>query len=366
MPGKNKHFIKIILMLFVIIGMSIYLDFHEKLVSFTQLYESWELDEILFVGTFFTLVYFLWHNLLRTKELKGSEKLLKFNEERYRSLIESTDDSIYLVNKNCSYLHMNKKHMQRLNINGNHFIERTYREFHSPEETNLFKEKVDNIFKTGNAAHYEYRSSRDGRYFLQSFSPVKDSEGIVNAVTVVSKDISERIKMEEELRSLSLTDQLTGLYNRRGFITLADQYLKVLDRQKQGIFLLYADLDKLKWINDELGHSEGDRAIIEAAKILRDNYRKSDIVARMGGDEFVVLPVGNTGDSIDLITSRLRKALDDINSRGEFSFKLSLSVGIAYYDPEHPCSIEELITKADKMMYEQKRKNRNSVVRNNE
>ncbi|MHA2123177.1 MAG: diguanylate cyclase, partial [Promethearchaeota archaeon] len=292
MPGKNKHSIKIALMLSVIIGMSIYLDFHEKIVSFTQSYESWELDEILFVGTFFTLIYFLWHSLLRMKELKKSEKLIKFNEERYRSLIESTDDSIYLVNKECSYLHMNKKHMLRLGINGNHFLEQSYIEFHSPEETKLFKEKVDNIFKTGVSAHFEYRSSRDGRYFLQSLSPVKNSEGIVEAVTVVSKDISERIKMEEELRSLSLTDQLTGLYNRRGFITLADQYLKVLDRQKQGIFLLYADLDRLKWINDELGHNEGDRAIVQTAKILRDNYRKSDVIARMGGDEFVVLPVG--------------------------------------------------------------------------
>jgi diguanylate cyclase (GGDEF)-like protein/PAS domain S-box-containing protein len=347
--------VKIILILSVIISISIYVDFHEKIVYFTQKYEAWELDEILFIGTFFTLACFLWYSRRRSKELEKSEKLIKVNEARYRSLVESTDDSIYLIDRNYRYLFMNKKHLSRMKLSDDQYMGKSYSHYHSPEESKLFKEKADNIFTTGISAQYEYKSLRDGRYFLQTYSPVKDQGDRINAVTVVSKDISERKQMEEDLHSLSLRDELTGLYNRRGFITLSAQYLKIVDRQKQGIFMLYADLDNLKWINDNLGHNEGDKAIIKTAKILKKNYRKSDIIARMGGDEFVVLPVGVTGDSVDIISSRLQKALDDLNSKSKIGYKLSLSIGIAYYNPEHPCSIEDLIAQGDELMYEQKK-----------
>ncbi len=363
-PKKRSlsDIVKIILILPVIVSVSISVDFHEKIVNFTGKYEHWELDEILFIGTFFLLACFLWYSKRRSKELKMSEKLIKVNEARYRSLVESTDNSIYLIDRNYRYLFMNKKHLERMQLSDDQYKGRSYSHFHSPEECRLFKEKADKTFQTGTSAQYELKSLRDGRYFLQTYSPVKDHEGRVQAVTVISKDISERKNMEEELRSLSLKDELTGLYNRRGFITLSAQYLKVVDRQKQGIFMLYADLDNLKWINDTLGHNEGDRAIIEIARILTENYRKSDIIARMGGDEFVVLPVGTTGDSVDIIRSRLQKALDDINSRLKLGYTLSLSIGIAYYNPESPCSIEELIAKGDELMYEQKKRSKKDLA----
>jgi diguanylate cyclase (GGDEF)-like protein len=123
--------------------------------------------------------------------------------------------------------------------------------------------------------------------------------------------------------------------------------------------MLYADIDNLKKINDTFGHKEGDFALIEIADILKKSYRDSDIAARIGGDEFVVIPIGTTGDNIELITSRLQKAIEIHNSKGNRKYKLSVSIGVTYYDPEYPCSIDELLLKVDKLMYEQKSQKQN-------
>lgn len=160
---------------------------------------------------------------------------------------------------------------------------------------------------------------------------------------------------EERYRSLSLIDELTGLYNRRGFLTMVDHYLKIVRRQKKGIFMLYADFDDLKTINDTWGHQEGDLALIETAKILTKTYRESDIITRISGDEFVVIPVGSTKDCVDIVVGRLQKALEIYNSKSRRGYKISLSFGIAYYDPEKPCTIEALLAQADKSMYDQKK-----------
>ena len=165
----------------------------------------------------------------------------------------------------------------------------------------------------------------------------------------------QHVKLQEKVRTMAVTDELTGLYNRRGFFSLAEKLLQLCKREKKGIFMLYTDLDGLKKINDTFGHKEGDMALIDIANILRNNYRESDIIARIGGDEFVVIPIGTTEDSTKIATSRLQKSIEIHNSEINRSYKLSLSFGIAYYDPENSCSIDELLVQGDKLMYEQKR-----------
>ena len=165
----------------------------------------------------------------------------------------------------------------------------------------------------------------------------------------------ERHRMQERIRSLSLVDELTGLYNRRGFLTLASQQLILANRLKKRMSLIFADLDGMKWINDTLGHQEGDKALIEIAKILKETFRESDIIARLGGDEFVVLTLGKSVSIDDAITKRLQEKLNSQNAHGNRHDCLSLSLGVAHHDPEHPCSIDELLAKADLSMYQRKR-----------
>jgi diguanylate cyclase (GGDEF)-like protein len=130
--------------------------------------------------------------------------------------------------------------------------------------------------------------------------------------------------------------------------------LKVSKRAKKGLFLLYADVDNLKAINDTYGHKEGDRVLVEIAYILKDNYRESDIIARIGGDEFVVIPVGSEGDDTAVITARLKKCIEVHNAKVTHRYKVSISAGISYYDPLNPCSVHELLARGDQAMYEQK------------
>jgi diguanylate cyclase (GGDEF)-like protein/PAS domain S-box-containing protein len=293
-------------------------------------------------------------------ERKKVEKALKKSEEQYRSLVESTDDSICIVDSNYRYVFINKKHLTRLGLSEDGYIGRLYNEFHSPEETKLFIEKADVVFNSGESVHHEYQSIQDGRYFLLTLSPAQRVDGTITAITVISKEITDYKKMQEQLRELSLTDQLTCIYNRRGLFTLVHPVLKQAKRQKKGMFMLYADIDNMKEINDTFGHKEGDAALIEIANILKTNYRESDIIARIGGDEFVVIPVGTAGDDIEKIVNRLEKSLETYNSKRKHDYSLSLSIGVTYYDPENPRSIEELLIQADELMYKHKRNKKNS------
>lgn len=284
-----------------------------------------------------------------------TEEALQKSEEKYRSLVESTDDSVYLVDRDYKYLFMNKKHLSRLGFSEKHLIGRSYSEFHSTEETKDFIEKINEVFKKGEPVQHEHKSLRDGRYFLRTLSPVREPGGKIAAVSVISKNITEHKRLEEELRIMSFTDELTGLYNRRGFLTLAGQQLKMARRLKKGVFMLYADLDDLKVINDTFGHREGDLALMEAADILKETYRDSDIIGRIGGDEFAVFPLEIKKDSTDAVIKRLQRNLAIRNAKKGHGYKLSFSSGIAHCDSECRSSIEELLTQADKLMYEQKK-----------
>jgi len=168
----------------------------------------------------------------------------------------------------------------------------------------------------------------------------------------------ERHRMLKALRTISITDELTGLYNRRGFLTLGNQVLKMAKRLRKRVFLLYADIDGMKWINDSFGHQEGDRALKEAADTLKEIFRESDIIARIGGDEFVVLGLINSRKNVEIIEARLRKRLEAHSSERKRKYKLSMSVGIISYSEKNLLSIDELLKQADKLMYKQKRRHK--------
>ena len=162
-------------------------------------------------------------------------------------------------------------------------------------------------------------------------------------------------KGEEALLALSLIDELTGLYNRRRFFVLTEQSLKLSVRTKKRLLLLFIDMDNLKWINDHHGHSEGDQALIDLADILKKTFRESDIIARIGGDEFVVLSEF-TDENGEILMTRLYENIKDYNAKRSRRYTLSISVGTTQFDPKYPISIDELLSKADALMYAQKRR----------
>jgi len=175
-------------------------------------------------------------------------------------------------------------------------------------------------------------------------------------IMVHTEDITERKEAEEALKTLSLKDDLTGLYNRRGFFTLAEQSLKTAQRMGTEMVLIFGDLDNLKGINDTFGHKEGDRALVDTSKILKKTFRESDIIARIGGDEFVILAMNSVETTAEKLINRFEQVLNDYPLQTKRPYTLSLSLGLAFFDPKNPCSIDVLITQADKIMYENKQK----------
>ena len=131
----------------------------------------------------------------------------------------------------------------------------------------------------------------------------------------------ERHRLVASLRGLSLVDDLTGLYNRRGFMTLAEAHLRVAMRAGQRFLLVYADLDGLKEINDTLGHRYGDEALVKMADVLRATFRQSDILARLGGDEFVVLAAEAWNDTEHTLLTRLETQLNILNAGSSLPFR---------------------------------------------
>jgi len=222
------------------------------------------------------------------------------------------------------------------------------------EEATAFTQRVLGRKALPPTETVRYRKDGSAVDVIVAGSPILVGDELIGVVAVYT-DITARVRMEETLRALALIDDLTGLYNRRGFFTLGQQQLKAADRAKSGMALLFADFNGLKRINDALGHPEGDRALIETADVLRETFRESDIIARFGGDEFVVLAIETDGVGFQVLTTRLQENLEAHNARKGRRYKLSLSVGLARYDPESPCSIEELLAQADRAMYERKR-----------
>jgi diguanylate cyclase (GGDEF)-like protein/PAS domain S-box-containing protein len=165
---------------------------------------------------------------------------------------------------------------------------------------------------------------------------------------------AERQTMIQKLEGYSVTDELTGLYNRRGFFTITKEYLNMAVRKKIPMFLLFMDMDDLKVINDTFGHHVGDEALRQLAQILRTTFRNSDIKGRMGGDEFAIFPIDSTLAGVEAATTRLAQNVASFNESGPTPFKISISTGISYFDPENPTTVEELLMLADKRMYEQK------------
>jgi diguanylate cyclase (GGDEF)-like protein len=188
---------------------------------------------------------------------------------------------------------------------------------------------------------------------------LEDNYRLLKRISELEKLVSRQKQLEDQLRTLSLTDDLTGLYNRRGFFTLAEQQLKMAKRLKRGVLLLYADIDNLKKINDTYGHHEGALAIIDTANILKSTYRESDIIARIGGDEFVAFPVGALEDNAEAVTTRLKNNIDTHNKKNNRPYKLSVSIGIKECVPQSPYTLEDMMNEADELMYRQKKSKKN-------
>lgn len=183
-----------------------------------------------------------------------------------------------------------------------------------------------------------------------------------SARIAVIRDVTEQRRQEAELhaqarqlKALSLRDDLTGLYNRRGFQEHAQRQLANAARTRRPACVFFVDLNGMKGINDTLGHETGDRALIATAQVLSSVFRASDVVARLGGDEYAIFAQECSLDDVPAVRARINERVEALNLSGVERFHLSLSVGAAVHDVANPADLEQLLESADHSMYEEKR-----------
>jgi PAS domain S-box-containing protein len=181
-------------------------------------------------------------------ERRQADEALRESEERYRSLVESTEDSIYLVDRDCGYLFMNKKHLSRFGLALDEVIGRSYGEFHSKKETNEFAKRVNEVFKIGKSLSYEYGSEKDGGYYIRTLSPVKGPDGTMAAVTVDSKDISKRKQAEENLHQSE--EKYRSLFeDSKDAVYITTQEGAFIDVNQSALELFGYSRDELEGVN---------------------------------------------------------------------------------------------------------------------
>lgn len=292
-------------------------------------------------------------------ERKRAEDAVIRSRDFYRTLMDELPNPIRLADTDGKCDYFNRAWLDHTGRLSNQEIGDGWMENIHPDDG----ERVRTLYETSLReqrpfmVEYRLRSAGGGfRWIVESGNPYRGIDGRFAGYISSCYDVHERRALEETLKSISITDDLTGLLNRRGFFALAQQQIKIANRTGKDMLLVYGDLDGFKRINDTFGHHEGDEVLIESARILREVFRESDIIARLGGDEFAVLMTERTGDPDEpAIVDRLQEAISARNARALGRPSISLSVGIRRYDPERPISLDRLISQADALMYEEKR-----------
>lgn len=287
-------------------------------------------------------------------------RLKGFNED----LVETMMDGVVLADAEGVFKFVNPPAAQMLGYTPFELIER-HMDLILPEDQRLLVRRADERRVRGRADRYEVellKKNGDRLSVLVSGVPRFENGRFAGSLGIFT-DVTERKKLEREVRELSLRDELTRLLNRRGFFEFAPQTFKYAERLKKRLILLYADLDDFKEANDRLGHQEGDRLLVDVGLIIKKSFREGDLVARFGGDEFVVLAMETSRATPKTLRERLEERVELYNGRtkADRGYRLTLSIGVAFWDPEFPAALDDLIAQADARMYEDKKTRKNGA-----
>jgi len=300
------------------------------------------------------------NNMLMTIN-RQKEQILQ-SEEKYRDLVENAEVGILIDDVDGNVVYFNEKLARLFGYKINEFTKLKPEDYILPEDLKLIRETHRRRISGEDApSRYEIRGIHKNKKLinLEVHTILLKKDGKIIGTRNYITDITERKNVEDRLSAQSMTDELTGLLNRRGFKSLAQHQVELAKKIKKGFYLFYCDLNDMKKINDRFGHNMGDKALKETAEILRSSFRKTDIIARVGGDEFVILAPEAIPESINVMLNRLNNNIDKQNLSNN-SCKISLSIGYAYFNPDDSKTLDEIIEIADKMMYQEKIKLKNN------
>ena len=314
-----------------------------------------EVRVILEVG----IVLFICFALLKADaKRKQIEQELGEKEQRYRELFDYGQSMICIHDLEGFLTTVNPAALNSIGYDREEVIGKNLCEFMPEELRPQFPAFLRRIENEGIANGTFALVAKNGKSLMWQYQSIMVSEpGQEPYVLGNAQDITKLVEATNQLKNLSLTDDLTGLNNRRGFQTLAEQQIR-LERHlgtARGLRLMFADLDGLKRINDQYGHEAGSLAIRAFADVLRSTLRSADIVARWGGDEFVILTIGSLDETAEMIVDRIHKRVAHHNAESDAPYDLACSIGVTSVPVDGGQSFESLIAEADAAMYSEKR-----------
>jgi diguanylate cyclase (GGDEF)-like protein/PAS domain S-box-containing protein len=295
------------------------------------------------------------------ERLEGAQHQLSASRQRYRLLFESSNDAVYLHGLDAHgeptrFVAVNDAACSRLGYTREEMLGLTPRAIDAAPMPGQLRRVMEQLQLEGSVVYESARKTRDGQVFPVEISSSLTDVGGEPLVLSISRDISDRKRAEQELHMKSLRDELTGLFNRRGFYVMIAERRKHARRTGAPLVVLYADFDGLKGINDTRGHARGDLALVGVANALRQAFRETDLIARLGGDEFCVVAEAEASPDAAALGARLDEAL--IEAGLEADEQLSMSYGAVVTDWRGLEDPDELLTRADMLMYEAKRARR--------
>ncbi|HDH97501.1 MAG TPA: PAS domain S-box protein, partial [Proteobacteria bacterium] len=289
-------------------------------------------------------------------EQKGTEDALRTIEEKYKAAVELSADNIYIVDAETKQIvEVNQALLNLLGYTAEEMRQLTLYNFvaHPPEDINT---RIDEVIKKGKAFIGERRYRRkDGSLVDVEVSASVFTAGTRRLLCVVSRDITERKRVEEKLRLLATRDELTGFLNRRSGILVLEKMMKLAKRDGSKLSICFIDVDDLKDVNDTYGHMEGDRLLKTLAGFIRESLRDTDVVCRLGGDEFLLIFPQCSMDQAEVVWARVESRINAYNKSRLKPYEIKVSRGFAEYDPEKVKSVYGFIGIADERMYRDKR-----------
>ena len=298
-------------------------------------------------------------------EQERISKALVESEEHFRNAFDYAAIGMALVSPEGKWLRVNRSLCEIVGYSeaellASDFQSITHREDLGHDLAEVYRMLAGETLACQLEKRYTHKLGHDV-WVSSSASLVRDAQSRPFHFIFQIQDITERKRAEAAIQTLSLADELTGLYNRRGFLAFCKQHLSSLSRTNKGVAIVYADLDGLKKINDSFGHTEGDRALIKTAELLKETFRSSDILGRLGGDEFTVLAAVDPEDGVENLIARLEQKFENYNALKASPYQLSISLGVAQFDSDQTQTMEDLMALADLAMYENKRRKKVAI-----
>ena len=287
-------------------------------------------------------------------ELEQNREHLRESEDKYRTLVENSQDMIYSLDKEIRFISVNKTFEEKSGFQREQLIGRGISFIlDDPEALRKWSSLIDTVFEMGKPAYMTTKFFRaDGAmgYYHVTLMPLFNNNEVVG-ITGTNHEVTELIKKEKKIHQLAYYDALSGLPNRIQFAEKVTEAIKEAKINESRLAILYIDLDDFKKVNDTMGHEAGDMLLKSLSKRLQGVLRDTDILSRMGGDEFSILVKNLENEEyIGVTADKIIKALEEPFIIRDMPHYLGTSVGIVLF-PSHGDSYEELMKNADTAMY---------------